>query len=176
MVPHSDLLPLYLRCCYQLGRAGGDLVRAHHQLLELALALHHLICGITADKTLPVTHVLEYSSDQTTALVVAYVFLHQHGGAPTYGLGGRNKTFGPSGVFGVELLHRRSPLWTHTNFYDITDSQTFFWFPKSVSSLTLPLSTMSLCRSLEESTSTLMACIRSVQDANILQGATNSNI
>ena len=37
--------------------------------------------------------------------------------------------------------------------------------------LTLPLSTMSLCRSLEDSTSTLMACIRSVQEARILCGA-----
>ena len=41
-----------------------------------------------------------------------------------------------------------------------------------VSVLTRPLSTMSLCRSLEDSTRALMACISSVQEARILQGAT----
>lgn len=38
--------------------------------------------------------------------------------------------------------------------------------------LTLPLSTMSLCRSLDDRTSFLIACISSVQEAKILQGAT----
>lgn len=38
--------------------------------------------------------------------------------------------------------------------------------------LTLPLSTMSLCRSLDDRTSSLIACISSVQEAKILQGAT----
>lgn len=37
--------------------------------------------------------------------------------------------------------------------------------------LTRPLSTMSLCRSLEDSTSTLIASIRSVQEPSILQRA-----
>lgn len=42
---------LYLRRCDQLSRAGGDLMRTHHQLLKLALALHHLISCITARRT-----------------------------------------------------------------------------------------------------------------------------
>lgn len=43
-------LLLYLRSCDQLSRAGGDLMRTHHQLLKLALALHHLISCITAGR------------------------------------------------------------------------------------------------------------------------------
>lgn len=101
-------------------------------------------------------------------------YSHQHGGAPAHGLGGGNETFCPSGILGVELLHRRGPLWTETSIkchFTLYKSK----FSTKKSSLTLPLSTMSLCRSLEDSTSTLMACMRSVQDAKILQGATESN-
>ncbi len=43
-------LLLYLRSCDQLSRAGGDLMRTHHQLLKLALALHQLISCITAGR------------------------------------------------------------------------------------------------------------------------------
>ncbi len=43
-------LLLYLRSCDQLSRAGGDLMRTHHQLLKLALALHQLISCITTGR------------------------------------------------------------------------------------------------------------------------------
>lgn len=40
---------------------------------------------------------------------------------------------------------------------------------KFYKALTLPLSTMSLCRSFDDRTNTLIACIKPVQDSRILQ-------
>lgn len=101
-------------------------------------------------------------------------YSHQHGGAPAHGLGGGNETFRPTGILSVELLHRCRPLWTQQKLHKHMFLSFYALFKKC--SLTLPLSTMSLCRSLEDRTSTLMASIRSVQDAKILQGATEQHL